>query len=127
MNCIEVKNVSKSYGPVPALKNVSLRFEENKITRSFSGGNGCREDDDAKRNFRKDPAGRRVGVLVDGVPRWKTTPALGKLFRCGVKPCCTPRIGVRKRLSGPDAFIRNLTGFTRRRFHGGLNWIPANA
>lgn len=40
MNCIEIKNVSKSFGEVEALRDVSLCFEENKIY-GLLGRNGA--------------------------------------------------------------------------------------
>lgn len=40
MNCIEVKNISKSFGNVCALNNVSLKFEQNKIY-GLLGRNGA--------------------------------------------------------------------------------------
>lgn len=40
MNCIEVKNITKNFGNICALKNVSLKFEENKIY-GLLGRNGA--------------------------------------------------------------------------------------
>lgn len=40
MNCIEVKSVTKAFGNVTALNNVSLKFEENKIY-GLLGRNGA--------------------------------------------------------------------------------------
>lgn len=40
MNCIEVKNITKNFGSVCALNNVSLQFEENKIY-GLLGRNGA--------------------------------------------------------------------------------------
>lgn len=40
MNCIEVKNITKNFGNICALKNVNLKFEENKIY-GLLGRNGA--------------------------------------------------------------------------------------
>ena len=40
MNCIEVKNITKNFGNICALKNVSLKFEQNKIY-GLLGRNGA--------------------------------------------------------------------------------------
>ena len=40
MNCIELKNVTKNYGDICALKNVSLKFEQDKIY-GLLGRNGA--------------------------------------------------------------------------------------
>ena len=40
MNCIEVKDISKKFGNVEALSQLSLRFEENKIY-GLLGRNGA--------------------------------------------------------------------------------------
>jgi ABC-type multidrug transport system, ATPase component len=40
MNCIELKNITKSFGTVTALDNINLKFEENKIY-GLLGRNGA--------------------------------------------------------------------------------------
>jgi ABC-2 type transport system ATP-binding protein len=40
MNCIELKNITKNFGNISALKNVSLKFEQNKIY-GLLGRNGA--------------------------------------------------------------------------------------
>lgn len=75
---IEIKNVSKKYGSVQALDNVSVTFEENKIY-GLLGRNGA-----GKTTLLKIIADRIFAdsgaVFVDGEPGHLNDNALGKMF-----------------------------------------------
>ena len=51
-SAVSVRNVSKNYGPVEALKNLSLEFPRGELT-SLLGPSGFREKD--VENIRRDP------------------------------------------------------------------------
>ena len=81
MNGIEVKNVSKSYGPVKALEDVSLTFEGNKIY-GLLGRNGA-----GKTTLLNIITNRIIEdsgeVLIDGEGHKGNDSALGKLYMMG--------------------------------------------
>jgi ABC-2 type transport system ATP-binding protein len=78
MNCIEVTSVSKTYGKVCALNDVSLRFEENKIY-GLLGRNGA-----GKTSLLNIITGRIFAdggkVTIDGEQALENDAALRKVF-----------------------------------------------
>ena len=78
MSGIEVKNVSKSYGTVKALEDVSLTLEENKIY-GLLGRNGAGKTTllNIITNRIFEDSGE---VLIDGEPHKDNDKALGKLY-----------------------------------------------
>lgn len=78
MNCIEVSSVTKHYGSVCALNNVSLRFEEHKIY-GLLGRNGA-----GKTTLLNTMTGRIFAdsgtVTIDGAPALENDEAQRKVF-----------------------------------------------
>lgn len=78
MNCIEVKGVCKQYGSTTALRQVSLKLEENKIY-GLLGRNGA-----GKTTLVNTITGRIFAdsgtVLVDGAPAPENDAALRKIY-----------------------------------------------
>lgn len=83
MNGIEVKNTSKNFGKTQALKDVSVRFEENKIY-GLLGRNGA-----GKSTLLNVITGRIFAdqgeVLVDGEPSLEHDHALQKIYMMSEK------------------------------------------
>lgn len=78
MNAIEIKNVSKNFGNVCALKDINLRFEENKIY-GLLGRNGAGKS--TLMNIITSGIFADSGeVLVDGESISNNDRALGKLY-----------------------------------------------
>ena len=81
MNKIELTGVSKSFGTVEAVKNVSLSFEQNKIY-GLLGRNGA-----GKSTLLNMITGRIFPdsgeITVDGEPVMENDKALGKLYLMG--------------------------------------------
>lgn len=78
MTCIEVAHLSKSFGSVEALKNISLKFSQRKIY-GLLGRNGAGKSTllniIANRLFPDSGA-----VLIDGMPNHENEIALGKIY-----------------------------------------------
>lgn len=78
MNCIEIKNITKTFGSVRAVDNVSLRFEENTIY-GLLGRNGAGKTTllglISNRLFPNSGE-----ITVDGEPAQENDAAQGKLF-----------------------------------------------
>jgi ABC-2 type transport system ATP-binding protein len=78
MSCIEVNGITKHYGSVCALNNVSLRFEENKIY-GLLGRNGA-----GKTTLLNIITGRIFAdggeVMIDGAPAPENDEAQQKVF-----------------------------------------------
>jgi len=83
MSGIEVRNATKNFGSVQALKDVSVHFEENKIY-GLLGRNGA-----GKSTLLNVITGRIFAdggeVLVDGKPALENDTALGKIFMMSEK------------------------------------------
>lgn len=81
MSGIEVKNISKSYGTVKALEDVSLKLQENKIY-GLLGRNGAGKTTllNIITNRIFEDSGE---VLIDGAPHNGNDSALGRLYMMG--------------------------------------------
>ena len=78
MSSIEVKNISKNFGSVAALKNVSITFAENHIY-GLLGRNGAGKS--TLLNLMTNKIFPTEGeILVDGEPVMENDRALGKMY-----------------------------------------------
>lgn len=83
MNCIEVRNVKKTFGKVSALGGISLKFEGNKIY-GLLGRNGAGKT--TLLNIITNRIFPDSGeVLVDGVTAFENDEAQGKVYLMGEK------------------------------------------
>lgn len=83
MNCIEVRNVTKTFGKVSALQDISLKFGGNKIY-GLLGRNGAGKTTllNIITNCIFPDSGE---VLVDGVTAFESDEAQGKIYLMGEK------------------------------------------
>jgi ABC-2 type transport system ATP-binding protein len=87
MNCIEVENISKRFGPVNALTNINLKFEPNKIY-GLLGRNGAGKS--TLLNIITNRLFANSGqVLIDGIKAAENDEVLGKVYMMSEK-CLYP-------------------------------------
>jgi len=108
MNCLEIRNVSKSYGDICALNDVSLLFEKNKIY-GLLGRNGA-----GKTTLLNIMAGRifadRGEVYLDGTPVLENDAALRKLFLISEKTLYPENMRIREALKWTKNFFPEFDG-----------------
>ncbi len=102
MSVVEIKNLSKSFGPVAALKDVSLTFEAGRIY-GLLGRNGAGKTTLLNLMTNKlFPDGGQV--LVDGEPVMENDNALSKIFCMGEKNLYPEEMRVRQVIRWTAAF-----------------------
>lgn len=93
MKGIEIKNVTKHYGKVCALKDINLHFEENKIY-GLLGRNGAGKS--TLLNLITNRVFADEGdILIDGEPVFNNDQALGKLYLINDKICFPDKMRIK--------------------------------
>lgn len=94
MNCIEVKNVTKTFKSTRALSNVNIRFEENKIY-GLLGRNGA-----GKSTLLKIISNRIFAdngeVLIDGENALENDSALSKIYLMSESNLYPPKMKIKE-------------------------------
>ncbi len=106
MSKIEVQNISKTFGTVAALKNVSVEFEGSHIY-GLLGRNGA-----GKSTLLNLITGKMLptygDILIDGEPVWENDRALSKIYCMTELTLYPERMKVREAFRWTSAFYENF-------------------
>ncbi len=106
MNCIEVKNVTKTFKSTRALSNVNIRFEENKIY-GLLGRNGA-----GKSTLLKIISNRIFAdsgeVLIDGENALENDSALSKIYLMSESNLYPPKMKIKEIFKWTKEFYPNF-------------------
>ena len=106
MNCIEVKNVTKTFKSTMALSNVNIRFEENKIY-GLLGRNGA-----GKSTLLKIISNRIFAdsgeVLIDGENALENDSALSKIYLMSESNLYPPKMKIKEIFKWTKEFYPNF-------------------
>lgn len=106
MSGIEVKNLTKRFGDVTALDNVSFCFEENKIY-GLLGRNGAGKS--TLLNLITDRIFSDSGaVLIDGITTKEDDRVLGKIYLMSEKTCYPEKMKVKEAFHWSKVFYPNF-------------------